>query len=343
MQRAVGFKREKRGQMHRMWIRIVPQGGFRMKGEEIGGQNIESLLDKYIHYLQVERNLSSFTVRNYTTDILRFLDFLKEEDRLLADVDHSIIRSYLGRLLDEGIVRASIARKMSALRSLFHYLNQQGLIATEPLAKISGPKREKRLPTFLTTEEMRSLLNFPSISTPQGLRDVAILELLYAAGLRVSEIASLDIGSVDIERRQIRVWGKGSKERMVLMGKPAAAALEQYLNNGRTKMLGQSKTNALFINRYGERIAERRIQYLIKKYAEQAGIRGRVFPHILRHTFATHMLDGGADLRVVQELLGHANLSSTQVYTHVTHSQMRSRYLEAHPRSNDEKKVVKLR
>ncbi|MCL0075887.1 tyrosine recombinase XerC [Dehalococcoidia bacterium] len=312
-----------------------------MKGEAVVGQDFVPL-DKYIRYLQVERNLSSFTVRNYTTDILSFLDFLKGEGvRSLADVDHSLVRRYLSRLLDNGIVRASISRKMSALRSLFHYLNQEGLIETEPLSKISGPKREKRLPTFLTTEEMRSLLNSPSISTPQGLRDLAMLELLYAAGLRVSEIASLDTGSVDLESRQIRVWGKGSKERMVLIGKPAAGALAQYMSYGRTKMLGRRQTNALFINRYGERIAERRIQYLIKKYAEQAGISGRVFPHILRHTFATHMLDGGADLRVVQELLGHANLASTQIYTHVTHSQMRSRYLEAHPRSQDERRVVK--
>ncbi|HAZ31357.1 MAG TPA: tyrosine recombinase XerC [Dehalococcoidia bacterium] len=306
-----------------------------MKGE------FEPLLDKYIRYLQIERNLSSFTVRNYTTDILSFLDFLKGEGvRSLEDVDHLVVRRYLGRLLDDGIVRASISRKMSALRSLFHYLNREGLIATEPLSRISVPKREKRLPTFLSTEEMRSLLNSPSISTPQGLRDLAMLELLYAAGLRVSEIASLDTESVDIESRQIRVWGKGSKERMVLIGKPAAGALTQYMNYGRTKMLGRRRTNALFINRYGERIAERRIQYLIKKYAEQAGIKGRVFPHILRHTFATHMLDGGADVRVVQELLGHANLASTQIYTHVTHSQMRSRYLEAHPRSQDERRVV---
>ncbi|MCD5412699.1 MAG: tyrosine recombinase XerC [Dehalococcoidia bacterium] len=306
-----------------------------MKGEAVVGQDFVPL-DKYIRYLQVERNLSSFTVRNYTTDILSFLDFLKGEGvRSLADVDHSLVRRYLSRLLDNGIVRASISRKMSALRSLFHYLNREGLIETEPLSKISRPKRERRLPTFLTPEEMRSLLSSPNISTPQGLRDLAILELLYATGLRVSEIASLDTGSVDLESRQIRVWGKGSKERMVLIGKPAAGALAQYMSYGRTKMLGRRKTNALFINRYGERIAERRIQYLIKKYAEQAGISGRVFPHILRHTFATHMLDGGADLRVVQELLGHANLASTQIYTHVTRSQMRTRYLEAHPRSNE--------
>lgn len=310
--------------------------------KEVGVDQLQPLLDKYFRYLQIERNLSSFTVRNYTTDILSFLEFLKEFQNIsLKDVDHSIIRSYLGRLLNDGIVRASISRKMSALRSLFQYLHREGLIATEPLSRISVPKQEKRLPAFLTTEEMRSLLDCPSVSTPHGLRDLAILELLYAAGLRVSEIASLDTRSVEMESRQIRVWGKGRKERMVLIGKPAAWALKQYLSFGRTKMLSETHSNALFINRYGERISERRIQYLIKKYAEQAGISGRVFPHILRHTFATHMLDGGADLRVVQELLGHANLASTQIYTHVTHSQMRSRYLEAHPRSQDERSIVK--
>lgn len=302
---------------------------------------MEELLDKYIRYLQVERNLSPFTVRNYTTDILGFFDFLKREGiESLEDVDHFTVRRYLSWLLDGGIVRASISRKMSALRSFFRYLNQQGLIATEPLSKVSGQKSEKHLPTFLTSEEILCLLQAPDISTPYGLRDLALLELLYAAGLRVSEIASLDARNVDLETRQIRVWGKGSKERMVLMGIPAAEALEQYLSFGRPKLLGRTKTNALFLNRYGKRIAERRIQYLIKKYAKQAGISGRVFPHMLRHTFATHMLDGGADLRVVQELLGHANLSSTQIYTHVTRSQMRSHYLEAHPRSKDEKRAV---
>lgn len=303
---------------------------------------MEELLDKFLRYLKVERNFSPFTVRNYNTDIIGFLEFLKEKNiESLEDVDHSIVRHYLHRLLERGVVRASISRKMSALRSFFRYLNQQGLIATEPMSKVYGPKSEKRLPTFLTTEEILRLLSTPDISTPHGLRDLAILELLYAAGLRVSEIASLNVDNVGLATRQIRVWGKGSKERIVLMGKPAAEALEQYLNFGRSKLLGKERTNALLLNRYGRRIAERRIQYIIKKYAEQAGLSGRVFPHMLRHTFATHMLDGGADLRVVQELLGHANLSSTQVYTHVTRSQMRSRYLDAHPRSKDDKRAVK--
>jgi integrase/recombinase XerC len=166
-----------------------------------------------------------------------------------------------------------------------------------------------------------------------GIRDRAILELLYAAGLRLSEVTNLNVGDLDLNSRQIRAWGKGSKERMVLIGKPAAEALKRYLRQSRTRLLGKKSTQALFLNRFGERIAERRIQYIIKKYARQAGLDMRVYPHMLRHTFATHMLDGGADLRVVQELLGHARLATTQVYTHVSQNQIRRTYLAAHPRS----------
>jgi integrase/recombinase XerC len=165
------------------------------------------------------------------------------------------------------------------------------------------------------------------------MRDRAILELLYAAGLRLSEIVDLNVGDIDLNSRQIRAWGKGSKERMVLMGRPAADALRRYVKYGRTQLQGKKKTPALFLNRFGERIARRRIEYIIKKYAVKSGLDMRVYPHILRHTFATHMLDGGADLRAVQELLGHARLATTQVYTHVSQNQIRRTYLAAHPRS----------
>jgi len=303
---------------------------------------VEPLLERYVRHLTVERGLSPFTIRNYSTDIIGFFDFLSfEQLNSLDDVTPSVIRRYLGKLLDEGIVRASISRKMSSLRSFFRYLVQEGLVEKDPVNRISGPKREKRLPSFLTSEEIISLLSAPDTSTPLGIRDLAILELLYASGLRISEIASLDVGSVDLHSHQIRVMGKGSKERMVLMGGPAAECLGKYLNLARAKLLGEHATEALFLNRYGRRIAERRIQYILKKYSEKAGIPGRVHPHMLRHTFATHMLDGGADLRVVQELLGHSSLSSTQVYTHVTKARVRSRYLEAHPRSQDGAKTVK--
>lgn len=299
---------------------------------------MEELFQKYIRYLEVERGISAYTVRNYTTDIRGFLDFLSgNKVTLLDNVDRSMMRRYLGWLQEQGIVRGSISRKLSALRSFYRYLMRENLVNAEPLSSLSAPKLEQRLPTFLTEDEIVRLVEAPDIRTPNGMRDRAILELLYAAGLRLSEIVDLNVGDVDLNARQIRAWGKGSKERMVLMGRPAAEALSRYVKNGRNKLLGRKKTTALFLNRFGNRIARRRIEYIIKKYALQAGLDMRVYTHMLRHTFATHMLDGGADLRTVQELLGHAKLATTQVYTHVSQNQIRRTYLAAHPRSGKKK------
>ena len=299
---------------------------------------MEELLKRYVKHLELERSISPLTVRNYTGDIQGFLDFLGNNGvDSLDKVSRSTMRLYLGWLHKQGIARASISRKLSALRSFYRYLARENLVDAEPLSTLSSPKLEKRLPTFLTHEEMARLIEAPDTSTPYGLRDRAILELLYAAGLRVSEIVSLDLKDIDLGSRQIRVWGKGSKERMVLMGRPAAEALKLYLDLGRIRLEGKAYTQAVFLNRFGERIVVRRIQHIIKKYARQAGLEMRVFPHIMRHTFATHLLDGGADLRVVQDLLGHARLSSTQIYTHVTQSQIRRNYLAAHPRSSTRK------
>jgi len=299
---------------------------------------VEELLKRYVKHLELERSISPLTVRNYTGDIQGFLDFLGNNGvDSLDKVSRSTMRLYLGWLREQGIARASISRKLSALRSFYRYLARENLVDAEPLSTLSSPKLEKRLPTFLTHEEMAWLIEAPDTSTPYGLRDRAILELLYAAGVRVSEIVALDLKDIDLGSRQIRVWGKGSKERMVLMGRPAAEALKLYLDLGRIRLEGKAYTQAVFLNRFGERIAERRIQHIIKKYAQQAGLEMRVFPHIMRHTFATHLLDGGADLRVVQDLLGHARLSSTQIYTHVTQSQIRRNYLAAHPRSSTRK------
>jgi len=296
---------------------------------------VDELLQKYIRYLEVERNISRLTVRNYTADVKSFLDYLGDIGiDSPASVKRSTMRRYLGWLHDRGIARGSISRKLSALRSFYRYLMREGLVDSEPLSTLSSPKKAKRLPTFLTHGEMAKLLTAPDSSTPQGLRDRAILELLYATGLRVSEIVSLDLKDIDTGSRQIIVWGKGSKERMVLMGKPAVQALELYLKQARPGLEGKTDTQAVFLNRFGGRVVERRIQHIIKKYARKAGLDMRVFPHIMRHTFATHLLDGGADLRSVQDLMGHAQLSSTQVYTHVTQSQIRRKYLAAHPRSS---------
>jgi len=293
---------------------------------------MQEVFNKYINYLEAERNVSAYTVRNYRTDLLDFFYFLKEKEiGSLEKVDRHVLRDYLSHLVEEGIVKGSIARKLSAIRSFYRYLVREKIMPASPIERVSSPKLDKRLPSFLTLEEVERLLNAPDLSTPQGQRDRALLELLYASGLRVSELVSLELGQINLDTNEIRVWGKGSKERVVLMGEPAAEALRNYLAQGRLKLLGEKRSNALFLNRYGQRIPERRVQKMLEEYAKKAGIEKRVHPHILRHTFATHLLDGGADLRVVQELLGHARLSSTQIYTHVTKGQAKKVYLSAHP------------
>lgn len=297
---------------------------------------MQQIFNKYIDYLEVERNSSPYTVRNYTTDLFGFFQFLRDSDiDSLKEVDRYTLRDYLAYLIEQDFVKASIARKLSAIRSFYRYLLREEIISTSPVATTSSPKLDKRLPSFLTIEEINRLLEAPDLSTAQGLRDCALLELLYASGLRVSELVSLNLERVDLDTNEIRVWGKGSKERMVLMGKPAARALTAYLDRGRPELLAEKKSSALLLSRYGKRLLERRIQRILEKYAKIAGIGRRVYPHMLRHTFATHLLDGGADLRVVQELLGHASLSSTQIYTHVSKSQAKKVYLSAHPMAQE--------
>jgi len=301
---------------------------------------MQEVFNRYVNYLEAEKRASRYTVRNYTTDLLGFFDFLKaKEISSLKEVDRHVLRDYLSHLMEQGFVKASIARKLSAIRSFYRYLLREGMVTTNPVASTSSPKLDKRLPSFLTPEEVVRLLQAPDLSTPQGLRDRALMELLYASGLRVSELVNLDVEQVNFDTYEIRVWGKGSKERVVLMGIPAAEALNTYLSQGRPKLLGDKRSRALFVNRYGGRLIARSVQRLLEKYASLAGINKRVYPHLLRHTFATHLLDGGAGLRVVQELLGHASLSSTQIYTHVTKSQAKKVYLSAHPmaREKDDK------
>lgn len=293
---------------------------------------MQDVFIKYRNYLEVEKNVSPYTVRNYTTDLVDFFDFLRRQRiASLKDIDRNVLRDYLSDLMGRGFVKGSIARKISAVRSFYRYLLREEMVQVNPVKDTSSPRLDRRLPEFLTNEEMVRLIETPDLSTPFGQRDRALLELLYAAGLRVSELARLDLEQVNLETNEIRVWGKGSKERLTLIGEPAAQALTTYLTEGRQNLLGRKSTNALFVNRYGTRLTERSVQELLDKYARIVGIGKKIHPHMLRHTFATHMLNGGADLRVVQELLGHASLSSTQIYTHVSKSQARKVYLSAHP------------
>jgi len=311
---------------------------------------MQEALNRYVNYLEAERGLSPYTVRNYTTDLIGnyargsekgFLQFLRTKHiGSLDEVDKQVLRDYMSWLMEQGVVKSSIARKLSAIRSFYRYLVREELVSANPLEKASSPKLDRRLPSFLTVEETLRLLEAPDRSTPQGIRDRALLELLYASGLRVSELESLNLEQLNLGTNEIRVRGKGSKERMVLIGAPAARALTDYLTHGRPVLLGRQKANAVFLNQYGRRLPARRIQKILDKCAQKAGIEKRVHPHVLRHTFATHLLDGGADLRVVQELLGHAQLATTQVYTHVSQSQARKIYQSAHPMARKEDKEV---
>jgi integrase/recombinase XerC len=299
---------------------------------------MRKIFERYIQYLEAERNASPYTVRNYQTDLADFFKFLTKKELIrLDEVDRHVLRDYLSELVGRGIAKGSIARKLSAIRSFFRYLVREEIIAKNPIEQVSSPKLDRRLPSFLTQEEMEKLLDAPDLSTPLGQRDRALLELLYASGLRVSELVGLTLEQIDLETNEIRVWGKGSKERVALMGEPAAEALKDYIKEGRARLRGEKKTKALFLDRYGQRLTERSVQRLLNQHAKKAGIGKRVHPHMLRHTFATHLLDGGADLRVVQELLGHARLTSTQIYTHVTKGQARKVYLAAHPLAREKK------
>ena len=312
---------------------------------------MQEIFNRYVSHLRAERNASPYTIRNYTNDLLGnrkrgsekgFFQFLRRKQiGSLKEVDKHTLREYISWLMEQGIVKASIARKLSAIRSFYRYLVREGILATNPLEKASSPKLDKRLPSFLTIDEMGRLLAVPDLSSPVGQRDRALMELLYASGLRVSELVQLNLEQVNLDSREIRVWGKGSKERVVLMGEPAAEALSVYLSQGRPTLLGEKRSHAVFVTKDGQRITERRVQKNLEEIAAKAGIGKRVHPHMLRHTFATHLLDGGADLRVVQELLGHANLSSTQIYTHVTKSQARKMYLSAHPMAQKKDDEIK--
>ena len=291
---------------------------------------MQEIFNKYIAYLQAERNASVYTVRNYTNDLLEFFDFAREKEiKSLKEINKQTLRGYLAHLMERGFAKSSIARKLSAIRSFYRYLLREEMVSSSPVATTTSPRLDRRLPSFLTVEEAKQLVESPDLSQPQGQRDRALLELLYASGLRVSELVSMNLEQVNLNTNEIRVWGKGSRERVVLIGSPAARALTTYISQGRPKLLGEKRNSALFVNRYGGRLPARRIQKILEKYARI--IDKRVHPHMLRHTFATHLLDGGADLRVVQELLGHAKLTSTQIYTHVTQSQARKIYLSAHP------------
>jgi site-specific recombinase XerD len=339
--------------------------------------NLQEIFNRYSDYLKAELNVSDYTYRNYTTDLVGtrtrgegkgFFQFLKTRKvRTLEEfkaVDRLAVREYKAWLLHQDIAKSSINRKMSAVRSFYKFLLREHILENSPIPLNtrgrSGErssvslKVDKRLPYVLNIDDVEKLIEGPDLSKPSGKRDCAIIELFYAAGLRVSELSQLDRRDINWKLRQIRVRGKGKKDRITLIGIPAVMALKDYVQKGRrfyekphkpglSRLSSQGailrspkNRGPLFLDRKGQNLKPRSIQKIIKKYAMSAGLdASKVHPHILRHTFATHLLDGGADLRVIQELLGHANVSTTQIYTHVSKVQARKTYMLAHPLAAD--------
>lgn len=302
-----------------------------------------ALVDRFIDYLGFQKGYSDHTIRNYRIDLGQFLDFLmekrglpKEEEASLdvKSVDFLIIREYLGNLYSN-YKRTTIARKLSALRSFFYFLERKNLALGNPAADISTPRQGKYIPTHLPVDEMFRLLEGPDRDKPLGLRDLAILEVLYSCGIRVAELVGLNLSSIDFEQRLVRVLGKGNKERIIPIGRQALKAVENYMKATlpiRKRTQGEKKDEPLFINFRGGRLTTRSVGRIIKRYGLECRLMTEITPHSLRHTFATHLLDGGADLRSVQELLGHVSLSTTQKYTHVSLDRLMEVYDKAHPR-----------
>ncbi len=307
-------------------------------------------LDRYIRYLSAERNASPHTVSNYRREIGQFMAFAQGQGVTAWDeVTPALLRRWLASLQEQGYVKASIVRRLSELRAFYTFLRRCDLVAHNPVSQVSAPRLPQRLPRPLTRAEIEALLAMPDVTKPQGLRDKAMLELLYGGGLRVSELLSLDITDVDLAQKQIHVTGKGAKERIALIGQPAADALAAYLAEGRPVLAERAaerggrtgpggkwlsrRPSALFLNRFGQRLSISMFTRTLSRYAAKAGIGHQVTPHMLRHSFATHLLDGGADLRAVQELLGHEQVSTTQIYTQVSQSQLKEVVQRAHPRA----------
>lgn len=277
----------------------------------------EAYLEAYLRELAAVGGRSPYTIRNYRADIGDYLRWLRERDRDPLETNRQEFRSYLGELRSRGMVAASITRRTSTVHGFYRYLQREGAVERDLLYGTALPKRPKTLPKVLDSTVITRLIEAPDTSTPAGLRDRAILELLYGGGLRISELVALDIASIDLDEGRAIIRGKGSRERVTLFGEPALIALIRYLEVGRPHFVAGPGT-ALFLNRNGGRLGTRSVQMLIKRHAVAAGIEQDVWPHLLRHSFATHLLDGGADLRIVQDLLGHSSANTTQIYTHVS-------------------------
>ncbi len=300
------------------------------------GRGIRSAEDEFLKNIRTGRNLSPNTVDAYARDLRQFEDFLDRAGvRDLSGVDHRLLRSFLANQRARGYSRATVARRCACLRAFFHFLAQAGFIDADPSTTLSFPLKEKRLPRFLSEQETDMMLAGPAIGTDLARRDKAIIEVLYATGVRVGELCGLELGDVDLRGGTIRVVGKGDRERVVLAGQPAVEALSEYIAEERPSLARESgyEGGKVFLGKRGAPLDARQVRRIVQREAGRIAVGDNVSPHTFRHTFATHLLAHGADLRSVQELLGHRNVATTQIYTHLTKAEIRKAYDRSHPRA----------
>lgn len=294
-------------------------------------------IGQFLRYLSVERNASQLTIKSYREDLFDLADFLADslgKDVSPRDVTPRDLRGYSAALHDAGYARSSIARKLASLRSFYRFAQRQGFCDSNPAKPLRNPRAQRKLPHFLTSDEIGKLLAAPDAATVLGVRDEAILETMYSAGLRVSEVVLLDDGDIDFDEAVARVRGKGRKERLAPLGRYAIEALQRYRQQRKlAPEIEPGRKAPVFVNRFGKRLTTRSVGRMLEKYIKLAGLDTRTSPHTLRHSFATHLLDRGADVRSVQELLGHKSLVTTQIYTHLSTANLREVYLKAHPRA----------
>ncbi len=295
---------------------------------------MQQLVEDYLAYLTVERGLAGNTLEAYGRDLRSYVGFLTSHALTdFAETSKETVRAYLEHLYQIGRATSTISRNLAAIKSFYQFLVRENWLSVDPSEHLESPKVEKRLPHVMSLTEVEALLSQPAQDEPCSLRDKAMLEVLYATGIRVSELVSLDRTDVNLEAGYLRCLGKGSKERIVPLGSVAIRALAVYMQSGRPKLVKIAAETALFVNQHGRRLTRQGFWKIIKRYAKEANIDESITPHTLRHSFATHLLENGADLRSVQEMLGHADISTTQIYTHVTRNRLKEVYQKAHPRA----------
>jgi integrase/recombinase XerC len=292
-------------------------------------------IDQFIKYLKIERGYSDNTIINYKLDIDEFFSFLEAEKINYTSLTYQNIKPYLMELHNLKYKRTTISRKISSVRTFYKYLLKENVVSDNPFLLVSLPKKERKLPSFLYYNELENLFKIPKMDEPLGQRNRLILELLYATGIRVSELVSIKISDIDFYNRIIRITGKGNKMRNVIYGEYCKDIMNIYLNDGYLKLLNNKKSEYLILNNHGDAITTRAIRYIIDEIIKLSALKKHISPHVLRHTFATHMLEFGADLLTVQELLGHESLSTTGIYTHITNEHLRNIYLKSHPRAHE--------